>query len=364
MTKKILLYIDGMNSGGAQRQLIGLACCIKKLPDYEARLLFYKKDADFYKSQLEDFQIDYFYDRSSDSKWHGLKALRKQIKVYQPDLIISFLGENNLFACLNRLVCHIPLIVSERNTTILPSRLDRVRFFLYRWADRIVPNSYSQGKYLCGKQQRIANKVFPIVNFVDTNVYHPIDKHKVGDIRHIIVAARVVPQKNVIDFIHAIKVVIDKGNTKFHIDWIGNLGVHDYVKECQSLIEDLKLSEYITFVGECKDMASAYQKADAFCLPSYYEGTPNVICEAMASGLPVLCSDVCDNARYVENGVNGLLFNPHTIRSIADVLVSFINKKDDSILEMGKNSREKAVISFSIDKFNAQWHEQIKQLIG
>lgn len=90
MAKKILLYIDGMNSGGAQRQLIGLACCIQKLPNYEARLLFYKKDADFYKPQLEDFQIDYFYDRSSDSKWHGLKALRKQVKEYQPDLIISF----------------------------------------------------------------------------------------------------------------------------------------------------------------------------------------------------------------------------------------------------------------------------------
>lgn len=363
MAKRILLYIDGMNSGGAQRQLIGLARCIQSLPDYESRLLFYKPGADFYKPQLDEYQMDYFYDQTSDSKWHGLKALRKQVKEYRPDLIISFLGENNLFACLNRLVCHVPLIVSERNTTIVPTKLDKVRFFLYRWADRIVPNSYSQGKYLCDNQRRIANKVVSIVNFVDTDAYHPIDKNEVNDTRRIIVAARVVPQKNVLGFIRAIKSAVDGGCTKFHIDWIGNLGMRDYAEECRKLIDDLCLSEYISFVGECKDMASAYQQADAFCLPSYYEGTPNVVCEAMASGLPILCSDVCDNARYVEHEANGLLFNPHETTTMADALVRFVNLNNNAILKMGKMSRTKAVASFSIEKFNAQWHEQIKQLI-
>ncbi len=353
-----------MNSGGAQRQLIGLARCIKQLPYYEVRLLFYKKDADFYKAQLDEFHIDFYYDRSSDSKWHGLKALRKQMKEYKPNLIISFLGENNLFACLNRLVCHIPLIVSERNTTTIPTRLDKVRFFLYRWADRIVPNSYSQGKYLADKQQQIAHKVIPIVNFVDTKTYYPTDKKEVNEIRRIIVAARVVKQKNVINFIHAVKAVADKGCMKFHIDWIGNLGVQNYVNECLALIEKLELSSYFTFVGECKDMASAYQKADAFCLPSYYEGTPNVVCEAMASGLPIICSDVCDNSRYVEENRNGLLFNPHDISSMTDAMIQFIELQDTKILEMGKISRQKALESFSVEKFNAQWHEQIKQLIG
>ena len=269
-----------------------------------------------------------------------------------------------MFACLNRFICHIPLIVSERNTTIVPTKLDRIRFFLYRWADRIIPNSYSQGKYLCSKQHRIAHKVVPIVNFVDTNMYYPIVKNSVNETKQVIVTARVVPQKNVINFIYAVKAVIDRGYTMFHIDWIGNLGVEDYAKEYLSLISQLEISSYISFVGECKDMATAYQKADAFCLPSYYEGTPNVVCEAMASGLPILCSDVCDNARYVENGVNGLLFNPHDIGSIADALVCFMNYADNFILEMGKNSRKRALENFSIDKFNAQWHEQIKQLIG
>ena len=59
-----------------------------------------------------------------------------------------------------------------------------------------------------------------------------------------------------------------------------------------------------------------YQDADYFCLPSFYEGTPNVICEAMACGLPVVCSDVSDNSRYVKEGENGFLFDPNDTSSI------------------------------------------------
>lgn len=351
-----------MNSGGAQRQMIGLARYLKTVPSYEVRLLFYKKDADFYKKQLDEYGVDYFYDRSSDCKWHGLLALRKQVKEYKPDIIISFLGENNLFACLNRLICRIPLIVSERNTTIHATGFDRIRFFLYRWADRIVPNSYSQGKYLCSNFGGLSKKVVPIINFVDTDAYKSIKEKKYEKARSIVVAARVVPQKNVISFIKAVKRVVDMGCSNFHITWIGNLGVEQYVNQCQTEIKELDLGDVFTFAGECKDMARAYQAADAFCLPSFYEGTPNVVCEAMASGLPILCSDVCDNGRYVEDGINGMLFNPHDIDSMADVIQKFLQESDDAIAEMGRNSRVKALNSFSLDKFQAQWHEQIKQL--
>jgi len=48
---------------------------------------------------------------------------------------------------------------------------------------------------------------------------------------------------------------------------------------------------------------------DAFVHPSFYEGMPNVVCEALAAGLPVLVSDVCDHPLLVEKGVQGFLFS-------------------------------------------------------
>lgn len=352
-----------MNSGGAQRQLIGLALCIKKLPNYEARLVYYKKNANFYNTQLENLGIDYYCAHSSQSKFNGFRALRSQVKEYQPDLIISFLGESNLFACINRLFCHIPLIVSERNTTIKPTNLDIVRYFLYRWADRIIPNSYSQGKYLCAKHYHLAKKVIPIINFVDTDFYSPKKLETVAHKKQIIVVARVVPQKNVLTFIRALRITIDKGYNNFYIKWIGDLGLTFYVNQCKDAVKELELTEYISFDGVCQDLRTIYHKANALCLPSLNEGTPNVICEAMASGLPILCSNICDNPRYVETNINGFLFNPSDPYSISYAIKTFINTPEEKILEMGKNSRKKALMYFSINKFNAQWHEIIKQLI-
>lgn len=111
-------------------------------------------------------------------------------------------------------------------------------------------------------------------------------------------------------------------------------------------------------------MTSVYQQADAFCLPSFHEGTPNVICEAMACGLPILCSNVCDNFRYVKDGENGFLFNPNDINSMTEVMQNFLMLSTDNLINMGILSRNIAVDNFSISKFNTMWHEQISQLIG
>ena len=54
-------------------------------------------------------------------------------------------------------------------------------------------------------------------------------------------------------------------------------------------------------------------------MSSFYEGTPNVICEAMSSGCPI-SSDVCDNARNVKENENGFLFNPRSPEDMAKKL--------------------------------------------
>ena len=73
------------------------------------------------------------------------------------------------------------------------------------------------------------------------------------------------------------------------------------------------------------DVALLYQKVDLFCLPSIIEGFPNVICEAMASGLPVICSNVCDNPFIVKSQENGFLFKPEDPTDIADNLIKAIS---------------------------------------
>jgi glycosyltransferase involved in cell wall biosynthesis len=59
------------------------------------------------------------------------------------------------------------------------------------------------------------------------------------------------------------------------------------------------------------------QRHDALIHPSLYEGLPNAVCEALAAGLPVLISNVCDHPLLVVEGERGFLFDPSDPLSIA-----------------------------------------------
>ena len=100
--------------------------------------------------------------------------------------------------------------------------------------------------------------------------------------------------------------------------------VGGYYDECESEIKHYNLNNEFTIHSACTDIEEKYRNSDVFCLPSIYEGFPNVLCEAMSCGLPVLCSNVCDNPMIVENNKNGLLFNPLDVDDIADKIIKFI----------------------------------------
>ena len=70
-------------------------------------------------------------------------------------------------------------------------------------------------------------------------------------------------------------------------------------------------------------MPELMRRYDALVLPSMWEGVPNVVCEALASGLPVLASDVSDIPLLLQDGVNGFLFAPHKVEGIAGAIIRF-----------------------------------------
>ena len=94
-----------------------------------------------------------------------------------------------------------------------------------------------------------------------------------------------------------------------------------------------------------------YQHSDFFCLPSIYEGTPNALCEAIACGLPVVCSDVSDNSLYVKSGCNGYLMDPLSEVSIAEAIEKLFALTDIQYFEFSKTSREIAESKLSKERF-------------
>ena len=73
------------------------------------------------------------------------------------------------------------------------------------------------------------------------------------------------------------------------------------------LIEQYGLEDTFVFHEPCSNIFEKYQESDIFVLPSINEGFPNVLCEAMSCGLPILGTDVCDNSSIVRHEENGYL---------------------------------------------------------
>ena len=88
-----------------------------------------------------------------------------------------------------------------------------------------------------------------------------------------------------------------------------------------------------------------YQSADCLVNPSFYEGMPNVVLEAMASGLPVIASKVPGNDALVVDGETGFLFDLQE----PDGLLAALRRMDDVDLRrrMGVNGRARAMAEFS-----------------
>jgi glycosyltransferase involved in cell wall biosynthesis len=129
-------------------------------------------------------------------------------------------------------------------------------------------------------------------------------------------------------FLDAIKLLVER-SVSFKVSWFGHTQSKAYYQQCLSKVQDLNLREYISFYPPIERIEEEYRKVDLFCLPSLYEGTPNCVCEAMASGLPIVCSDVCDNSRIVENGQNGFLYDPNSqkISQAVENLLNFLREQ-------------------------------------
>jgi glycosyltransferase involved in cell wall biosynthesis len=105
---------------------------------------------------------------------------------------------------------------------------------------------------------------------------------------------------------------------------------HGDIEEGRGYAEQLGISTAVHFLGWLaeEELGEIYSKARVFCLPSYNEGLPMAVLEAMSHGLPVVCTSVGGLPELIEDGVGGLLIEPGDVGALAGSLLRLLMDKD------------------------------------
>ncbi len=336
--RSILCLIDSLASGGAERQMSYLVSGLQKT-GCNVTLVVFSDAMPFYKDRVVESGAKLIFDIKGFNKYRRILRIRHWVKTIRPDAVIAYKDGVTMAACLARILTPFRLIVSERNTTQILPRYERMKFALYRMADKIVPNSFAQARFIERNYPGLYTKTTVITNALDTDVFKSPKERAQNKPLVCVTTARIMPQKNVLRYIEALA-LLKRYKGEIIFKWFGNQS-DAYFDEVQSKVTTLGLDDFIEFHPAVQEVDKEYAAADFFCLPSIYEGFPNVVCEAMSCGLPVICGNVCDNADIVTDGENGFLFDPYNTKDIANSIEKVMTMTEEERKRMGLANRAK-----------------------
>ena len=176
---------------------------------------------------------------------------------------------------------------------------------------------------------------------------------------------RIVREKGVMEFIRAAaRVRRDHPDAQFVM--VGSpleSDRDDCRRRASRLAEDLGIADALLMTGYRNDVPALLSLFDVFALPSYREGMPRALLEAMASGIPVVASDIRGCREEVEEGVTGLLVPPRDHERLGESISLLLDSTERS-RRMGEAARERVMERFDERKIVARQVRLIEELAG
>lgn len=355
---KVLLIIDHFGSGGAQRQIVELACGLKQR-GHAVEMFVYYPQHDFFRARLDDHHI--VVHEPPAVRGASIAVIRRLAAVMRSgafDVAVSYLSTPNIYAELARVVAPgTRLVVSER-TSFHDDRSPigaLMRRLLHVLSDRVVANSETQAAWL-NRKPWLKGKVSCIYNGVDLSSFQLSDSiPNTGRALRLLGVGRIGPEKNLLNLIAALAQFEKKAGFVPEVGWAGqrdsSRAGRAYCERIDALLASLpSVRRHWHWLGLQMDVPGLLREYHALIHPSLYEGLPNAVCEALAAGMPVLASNVCDHPLLVADGSRGYLFDPGDPASIAAAIARLAKLDAGAWRDFARNTREYASAKLSVDR--------------
>jgi len=319
--KRIALFINSLQKGGSERVMVNLAedflakgyevilvTQYKKETEYEISAAIKRVYSEPEEERLQGGRIHNFLER--------FRTLRGIWKTYRPDVILSFLGKNNLMAILTSAFLPVKTAVSVRGEPTMEyegKMLQMLTRLLFRYADGVILQTRQAGDFF-PKAVRKKAVILP-------NPLNPLflRERYTGRRENMIAAAgRLDENKNHAMLIRAFSLI----EKEFPEMKLVIYGEGESREKLEKLIAEKQLQEKVSLPGSVSDVASCIENVRIFTLTSHTEGMPNSVIEAMCLGLPVIATDCpCGGtAELIKDGKNGLLVPVGDEKALAEAI--------------------------------------------
>jgi glycosyltransferase involved in cell wall biosynthesis len=336
-----VIVISDLEFGGAQRQVIELANSMteKDCRVYVVSLADYVPLAGSLNDKEKRFKLIL---RRWRFDFTVVFRLARFLRHVHADIVHSYLFDATIAARLAGRIARRPVVIdTERNTGYTLKRIETVAFRLTRWCNDLTIANSRAGAAFNSRVLKQPPSIYRVVhNGVDTERFQPRANSelraewKIAPEELVIgMFASFKPQKNHPLLLRVARRLLDSG-LRFRLLLVGDelyKGMSnsvEYKQEVQKLIDELNLRPHCLFAGNRKDVERFYNVCDVTALPSLFEGTPNVALESMASGVPVVATNVADNAYIVPDGRAGFVVELKDELAMADRLRQLLTAHD------------------------------------
>lgn len=359
-TLKVAHCVSSLSIGGLEKVVVDIVNNFDRSKVYPLVFCF-KKSQEGYEKALLDSGAELIFLEKKQHYLSHILFLKKIFKKRKIDVVHSHSGVYR-DATLAAKLAGVPVILHTDHGRFYPdSRWTRFNHWLFsHYRDKIIAVSEDIRNFMVNATGINPAKFTVIYNGVDTAVYNRVidieaKKRELGlgnRDKIIVIVARLAPvkdHKTLFSAFHKVR----QGFLPVKLLVIGDGILRN---ELESLAAELNEKENIIFLGNRADVVELLQVVDIVCLSSLHEGHSITLLEAMASGKPVVATNVGGNPELVMDGQTGYLVPKQDPEEMAQALLELL-KNEAEARAMGERARGRVEEEFNINRIVKEYEK-------
>jgi glycosyltransferase involved in cell wall biosynthesis len=318
------------------------------------------------KEEFKKINIRYkeikFLNKTGTNPFKDLMALFylvKLIKEIKPDKIFTYQAKTNIYGTLAARIALIKdiyvfmgglgSVIRNENPSLIQKILKLQYKISFKAAKKIFVQNNDDLNLLINDNLLNKNKV-TMVNGSGVNLDH-YEKKKIKNNKTFLLIARIIKDKGIMEYIKAAEIVKEI-YPDTEVQLVGYFDSNPTAIKKETIYKFEK-ENIIDYLGPTDDVRPFLEDAFAFVLPSYHEGTPKSVLEAMAVGRPIITTDAPGCRETVIDGENGFLVPVKDYKILAEKMIWMLEHTREAKM-MGEKSYQMCKEKFDVRKVNSK----------